>query len=334
MNKGMWRKVLCMGIALATLLTGVCALAEEWEIVVIAKNAESQWGIRQEYGVNRYAEESGNIAYQKGPAKVDASSQLQLLEDVIAQGVDAICIVPVDVESVEPALKRAREDGIVVIVNEGTAVVNKDYSIDAFNNDDFGAYMMDFLAEQMGEEGTYTTMVGSLSNGSHNIWADAGVARQKEAYPNMQLLEGDPRVESSDDTEIAYEKMKELIKKYPDLKGIQGASSADLPGISKAVEELGLVGQIGISGLGTPNKCRQYLESGTLKGICTWDPAGAGYAMCALAQKVLEGAEIVDGLDLGLEGYHSLKFAEGSETNLQGSDMLVITAETVGDYDF
>ena len=41
MNKGMWRKVLCMGIALAMLLTGVCALAEEWEIVVIAKNAES-----------------------------------------------------------------------------------------------------------------------------------------------------------------------------------------------------------------------------------------------------------------------------------------------------
>lgn len=334
MNKAIWKKTLCTLLIAAMLFSCIGALAEGYEIAVIAKNAESQWGIRQEYGVNLYAEESGNIAYQRGPAKVDASSQLQLLEDTIAQGVDAICIVPVDVESVEPALKRAREDGIIVIVNEGTAVVNKDYSIDAFNNDEFGAYMMDFLAEQMGEQGSYTTMVGSLSNGSHNIWADAGVARQKELYPEMHLLEDDPRVESADNTETAYEKMKELIKKYPDLKGIQGASSADLPGIAKAVEELGLVDQIGISGLGTPNKCKQYLESGTLKGICTWDPAGAGYAMCALAEKVLDGVEIVDGLDLGYEGYHSLKFAEGSETNLEGADMLVITAETVNDYDF
>ena len=334
MNKRMLVKALCAVLVLMMMVGCVAVSAEQYEIAVIAKNAESQWGIRQESGVNQYAADSGNIAYQKGPAKVDASSQLQLLEDVIAQGVDAICIIPVDVESVEPALKRAREDGIVVIVNEGTAVVNKDYSIDAFNNDAFGAYMMDFLAEQMGSEGTYTTMVGSLSNGSHNIWADAGVARQLAEYPNMHILESDPRVESGDDTEIAYEKMKELVKKYPDLKGIQGASSADLPGIAKAVEELGLVGDICISGLGTPNKCRQYLESGALKGICTWDPAGAGYAMCALAQKVLEGADIVDGLDLGLEGYNSILFAEGSTTNIQGSGMIVIAADTVNNYDF
>ena len=334
MKKSLLVKVFCVALAVMTLAGGVSAFAEGYEIAVIAKNAESQWGIRQEMGVNQYAEESGNIAYQRGPATVDASAQLQLLEDAIAQGVDAICVVPVDVESVEPALKRARESGIVVIVNEGTAVVNKDYSIDAFNNEAFGAEMMDFLADQMGEEGLYTTMVGSLTNGSHNIWADAGVARQQEMYPNMQLLEDDPRVESNDDTQVAYERTKELLKKYPDLKGIQGASSADLPGIAMAVEELGLVDQVSISGLGAPNKCRQYLESGTLKGIYTWDPAGAGYAMCALAEMVLDGVEITDGLDLGIQGYHSIKFAEGSTTNLEGDDMLVITAETVNEYDF
>ena len=206
---------------------------KDYEIVVIAKNAESTWGIRQELGVKWFADETGINAYQVGPSSVDASVQLQLLEDAIAQGVDAICIVPVDVESVESALERARKQGIIVIANEGTAVVNKDYSLDAFNNDAFGEFMMESLASQMGGSGEYTTMVGSLSNGSHSIWQDAGVAYATEKYPDMTLLPDDPRVESNDDTEKAYEKTKELLKKYPDLKGIVGASSADLPGIAR-----------------------------------------------------------------------------------------------------
>lgn len=307
---------------------------KDYEIVVIAKNAESTWGIRQELGVKWFADETGINAYQVGPSSVDASVQLQLLEDAIAQGVDAICIVPVDVESVESALQRAREQGIIVIANEGTAVVNKDYSLDAFNNDAFGEFMMESLASQMGGSGEYTTMVGSLSNGSHSIWQNAGVAYATEKYPDMTLLADDPRVESNDDTEKAYEKTKELLKKYPDLKGIVGASSADLPGIAKALEELDKVNTVFAAGLGTPNKCRQFLESGTLKETCTWDPAGAGYAMCSLALKILQGETVQNGMDLGIDGYHSITFSADSDNCLEGAGMITITKDNVNDYDF
>ncbi len=307
---------------------------KDYEIVVIAKNAESQWGIRQEQGVNQFAEDMGITAYQKGPSKVDASAQLQLLEDVIAQEVDAICIVPVDVEAVDPALQRAREAGIVVIANEGVGIKNKDYSLDSFNNEEFGRFMMDSLAEQMGETGTYTTMVGSLSNGSHNIWMDAAVEYQKEKYPNMQLLEADPRIESADNTETAYDRTKELLKKYPDLNGIIGASSADLPGIAKAVEELQKIDQVAIAGLGTPGKCAQYLEDGSLLEICGWDPYQTGYAMCSLAVKILDGEEVKEGMDLGIEGYTSITVSEDSPNCLEGAGMFKITKEDVSEYDF
>ena len=56
----------------------------------------------------------------------------------------------------------------------------------------------------------------------HNEWADGGVKHQKEKYPNMQLLEEEPRVESEDNGDVAYQKAKELFKKYPDLKGYYG----------------------------------------------------------------------------------------------------------------
>ncbi len=49
-----------------------------------------------------------------------------------------------------------------------------------------------------------------------------------------------------------------------------------------------------------PNECRELLKNGSLTCITLWDPADAGYAMCELARKCLDGEEIGNGTDLGL----------------------------------
>ena len=45
---------------------------------------------------------------------------------------------------------------------------------------------------------------------------------------------------------------------------------------------------------------KDYLNSGTIKTFTFWDPADAGEAMCSLAEKVLKGEAIEDGVDLGV----------------------------------
>ncbi len=141
-------------------------------------------------------------------------------------------LLPIDPNACEPVLKRAMEKGIVVITHESTAQQNTDFNIEAFDNVGYGAYMMDELAKAMGEEGEYVTMVSFLTNSSHKEWADAAVARAKEKYPKMKLI-SEPRVETEDNIEIAYERAKELLKKYPNLKGFLGTSSYDAPGAGK-----------------------------------------------------------------------------------------------------
>ena len=256
------------------------------------------------------------------------------MQDLIAQGVDAICVVPVDPESLEPVLKQAREAGIVVIAHEGASLTNVDYDIEAFSNSGYGAFIMDNLAEAMGEEGLYTTMVADVTNASHNEWADAAVAHQKEKYPNMTLLEEEPRVESHDNGDTAYNVAKELFKKYPDLKGIMGTSSFDAPGVARAIEELGLQGKVFTAGTGMPGDNAELLKSGAVQYLTLWDPALAGQAMVALAQKILNGEEISAPLDLGVEGYTELQFKEGSETVFEGKGWITINAENVDSFGF
>ena len=329
------KKLVALLIAAVMLFSCTAALAEGWEIVVVPKDASNPWFVRMNTGVEEYAAaHPEDTIYQKGTPEIDPTLQYQLVMDLVAQGVDAICVVPVDLESIEPALKEARDNGIVVIAHEGAGLTNVDYDIEAFNNELYGAFIMDNLAAAMGEEGLYTTMVADLTNGSHNEWADAGVAHQKEKYPNMTLLEEEPRVESHDNGDTAYNVAKELFKKYPDLKGIMGTSSFDAPGVARAIEELGLIDKAFTSGTGMPADNAELLKSGVVKSLTLWDPAIAGKAMISLALKVLNGEEIGAPVDLGVDGYTAMTFREGSTTVLEGEGWVVIDAENVDSFGF
>ena len=127
---------------------------------------------------------------------------------------------------------------------------------------------------------------------------------------------------------------KELFKKYPDLKGIMGTSSFDAPGVARAIEELGLSGKVFTAGTGMPGDNAELLKSGAVQYLTLWDPALAGQAMVALAQKILNGEEISAPLDLGVEGYTALEFKEGSETVFEGQGWITITAENVDSFGF
>lgn len=306
----------------------------DYTIVIVPKDATNPWFVRMEEGVKTYAAETGTTAYQKGPAETDATMQVQVIQDLIAQGVDAIGVVPVDPGALETVLKQAMDAGIVVVTHEGASQQNTMYDIEAFNNTDYGAFIMDNLAEAMGEEGVYTTMVGHVTNASHNEWADGAVARAAEAYPNMTLLEAEPRVESQDDGEVAYQSAKELLKKYPEIKGIVGTSSFDAPGVARAIEELGLTGKVFVSGTGMPAANKSILDKGLVQTLTLWDPADAGYALAALAEKILEGETIANGLDLGVAGYENMQFAEGSTKVLEGNGWVVINKDNVSEFGF
>lgn len=326
----------CSGGAGDTAASGVASGSGDgdYTIAIVPKDATNPWFVRMEAGVQKYAADTGMNVFQKGPSETDATMQAQVIQDLIAQGVDAIGVVPVDPGAIEPALKEARDAGIVVVTHEGASQENTMYDIEAFNNAKYGAFIMDNLAEAMGEEGIYTTMVGHVTNASHNEWADGAVARQKEAYPNMTLLEAEPRVESQDNGETAYQVAKEVLKKYPEVKGILGTSSFDAPGVARAIDELGLKDKVFTAGTGMPAANKEILDKGLVAALTLWDPADAGYAMAALATKILNGEEISDGVNLGVKGYEEMHFSEGSDKVLEGNGWIQITKDNVDSFGF
>ncbi len=291
---------------------------------------QAWWDYVRDSGVTKWAEDNGMDVIYKGPTEVDAAAQVQIMTDLVAQGIDVLCFSPNDPDACENICKEAMEKGIVVISTEARSMVNVNYDVESFTDAGLGAFMMDQLAAQMGEEGEYVTMVGSMTMESHNNWADAAVARQQEAYPNMTLVD-DKRVSSESDAEVAYQKTKELIKKYPNLKGILGTSSFDAPGAARAIDELGLTGKVFAISVALPSEVRDYLKEGVLQSVALWDPALAAKAMLNLGVMLYNGESIDTGSDLGVDSYNSVT-VEG--TVVVGQGWMAITKDNVDTFTF
>lgn len=315
MNRKTW---MYSTLGLLTLSAGVYSVqaqGKKYTIVTVVKITGINWFNRMEEGVKKYAKDTGNKATQTGPSTADAAQQAAIIEDLIAKKPDAIAVVPFSPETLEPVLKKAMARGIKVITHEADNQMNTLYDIEAFDNVAFGANLNVRLAKCMGGSGKWAVFVGSLTSKTHNQWADGGIANAKK-NAGMTLVES--KQETADDADQAYQKAKELIRKYPDIKGFQGSASTDVAGIGRAVEEAGLEGKTCVYGTSLPSIAGKYLDSGAVDGIGFWDPADAGYVMNKVAQLVLQGKKITNGMDLGVKGYNKVSVTKG-----KGAGMIV-----------
>ncbi|WP_428425182.1 substrate-binding domain-containing protein [Pararhizobium sp.] len=305
------RKLAACAVALGALGTATAVIAEDKPtIVTVVKVTGENWFTRMEEGVVAYGKDNAGVTTsQIGPAKADAAQQARLIEDLVAKKVSAIAVVPMDASALEGVLKRAAQRGIKVITHEADSMKNTMVDIEAFDNKVFGARFNEKIAECMGKSGKWTSFVGSLGSLTHVQWADGG-AENAQKYPEMELVS--EKNESFNDANKAYEKAREILRKYPDIKGFQGGSAVDVIGIGRAVEEAGLQDKTCVFGIGLPKDTGSYLESGAVDGISFWDPKDAGFVMNKVADMVLKGEEIKDGMDLGVPGYEKVAVKKGA----------------------
>jgi simple sugar transport system substrate-binding protein len=305
---------------------------ERFTIATVVKLEGDPWFERMRVGVDRFGAENGHECFQLGPPKADAALQVQIIEDLIAQGVDAMCVVPFGVEALEPVLKKARSMGIVVVSHEASNQVNTDAIIEAFDNRAYGAHLLDHLARYMGGAGEIAFFVGSLTSKSHNEWIDGALQRQRSRYPNLRPVTD--RIEDYDNQNLAYEKTKELLVTYPKLRGILGSASTTAAGAGLAVEERGLQDRVMVVGTGLVDQCRQFLDSDSVKLISFWDPADAGYVMNRIALILLKGGMLQDGMDLGVPGYEQIRKDRDRPNLFYGSAWIDVTKENMDSFSF
>jgi simple sugar transport system substrate-binding protein len=306
--------------------------ATDQSMVVVVKLTGIGWFDRMEEGVLEFAAETGIDARQEGGDDASPEKQLAIIQNLLAQNPTAITVVPNSAEALESVLADARAAGIIVVSHEGAGMVNVDANIEAFDNTWYGEQIMVNLAQCMGNEGKYVSFVGGLTAKTHMTWVEGAYAKQQAEFPNLERVEGP--VESKENETVAYERAKELLAKYPNIKGFQGSAGTDVAGIGRAVQEAGLQDSVCVMGTSIPSVSSKYLDDGSIDKIFFWDPALAGKAQLKIAQILADGGSLSEGIDLGIPGYNSLKKLAGFTNVWVGEAAVIVDASTAGEYKF
>ncbi|MGI9333378.1 MAG: substrate-binding domain-containing protein [Gammaproteobacteria bacterium] len=276
--------------------TGVAVAQDKPRMGVVVKIGGIPWFHAMEVGIKQRAEELGWEAWMVGPTSADPALQVRAVEDLIAQGVDAIGVVPNDAEVLEPILERAMNAGIKVVTHESPDQKNVDWNFELASSTGFGEAHAKMLADKMGGKGKFAVYVGSLTVPLHNAWADAAIAYLKTNHPDMeQVAERFGVAESVDDSRNTA---LDLMRAHPELGGFLAFGSQGPIGAGRAIAERRQGGKIHVLGPFSPGQGKRLVHDGILTGGFMWNPMEAGKVFVTMADMLHKGQAIEEGTEI------------------------------------
>jgi rhamnose transport system substrate-binding protein len=105
-------------------------------------------------------------------------------------------------------------------------------------------------------------------------------------YAKMKLVD---TVYGDDDDTKSYQKMQGLMKSYPNLKGVISPTSVGIAAGVRAITDAGKIGDLMITGLGTPNQLREYVKNGSCPKFALWNPVDLGYLSTYVTHYLIDG---------------------------------------------
>ncbi len=189
---------------------------------------------------------------------------------------------------------------------------------------------VDLIAEQIGDEGQIAILSAAATATNQNAWIETMKELLAADHPNIELVEV---VYGDDDDQTSFDKTAGLLQSYPELKGIISPTTVGISAAARYLSTSEFKGQVALTGLGTPNQMRDYVEDGTVTAFALWNPADLGYLAAYAAKALIEG-EITgaegDEFDAGKLGSYTV----GADGTVLLGDPYVFDADNIGDFDF
>jgi simple sugar transport system substrate-binding protein len=290
------KRLMIAALAAALSLGASFAAQAADKVGVVVKIGGIPWFNAMEAGIKEQGAKLGLDAFMVGPTSADPALQVRAIEDLIAQQVKVIGVVPNDAKVLEPVLAKAKAAGIIVITHESPGQKGADWNFELASSKGFGEAHAKLLAEKMGGKGEYAVFVGSLTVPLHNAWADAAVAYIKENYPDMKLV--GERYGVAEDVDKSRSTALDLISAHPDLKGFLAFGSQGPIGAGRAIEERRKTGEIFVLGPFSPGQGRKLIKEDAISGGFMWNPKQAGEVFVTLADRLIKGEPVKEGDDI------------------------------------
>ena len=290
------KSTLAAGAALAT-LAGAAA-AQEYKIGITQNNVGvDSYQTTYEQAFIEAAGKNPNVEAVVLDAGGDVARQIGQIQDLIQQQVDAIIIWPTNGKAVVPAIRKAHQAGIPVIVtNSNIAEEGFDFiaSFSGPDNITQGARAAEIMCDKFKAEGTadeaqivqisgqpgYTTAI-ERAKGFED--------RLPEVCPNVELMETQP---GDWNREKAQRVMESFLVKYEDIDGVYSGDDNLGVGALNAAKAAGRADEMIFVGATNFAVGYEAMGRGEYYGSIYQSPVDDAEAALQTALDVLKGEEV------------------------------------------
>lgn len=300
-------------------------------VTFLPKNLGNPYFDTSSSGGSEAVEEFGGEFAEVGPSESSPTSQVSFIQTAAQQGVAALVVSANDKEAICDALDEARGAGVkVVTFDSDTNPECRDLFINQATAEGIAKVQVDLIAEQIGDAGQIAILSASANATNQNAWIELMEEELAANHPDIELVE---TVYGDDDDQTSFDKTAALLQTYPELKGIISPTTVGIAAAARYLSTSEYKGQVALTGLGTPNQMREYVEDGTVTSFALWNPADLGYLAAYAAKALIEGeitGEEGDSFEAGKLG----DFEVGADATVLLGDPYVFDADNIGDFDF
>jgi rhamnose transport system substrate-binding protein len=313
-------KTLVLAVAAVGVLAGTAACekkSEKTRIAMVVKNLGNGFFDAAHQGADEAAKQLGNVeVIYTGPTTPSAEGQIEIINALISQKVDAIVISANDPNALVPITKKAMARGIkVVSFDSGVAPEGRQMQLNPSNAELIGEKQIQMASDAAGGAGEIAILSASAQATNQNIWI--GVMKKVLEKPEYARLKLVATVYGDDQSDKSYREAIGLLRSHPGLKAIIAPTTVGIVAASKAVVDEHLVGKVFVTGLGLPSEMAGHVKSGAVREFAIWNPIDLGYAATYAADQFVKGtATAKPGASISVGRLGSVTLDAGGEAAL------------------
>ena len=262
----------------------------EYKIGYIAKNTTNPYMVAQAAGVEKAGEDMGFEAITQAPSTPDSvEEQVQIIENMIQQGCNAIIIHCADSNGIMPGVREAEEEGILILTI-GTPASQDTFLRTGVDYYETGYTVAKDIAEALNGEGQMIILEGP-PGAANAIERLNGIMDALADYPGMEVVASQPaNFKRTDGMSV----MENLLQKFTDIDAVIGANDESALGAVQALKAAGMEGVL-VGGFDGSVDASNAVKTGDMYETYNTDPFGSGYIACAYAIEYLDNGTEPEG---------------------------------------
>lgn len=275
-------------VILLALIVSSCTDGKKRYQIGVSQFTDDVWHNKQNDEMKLLAFSKDEVDMIFAAAFNNDEEQSRQIDSLVNIGVDLLIVTPNTVTSVTPAVERAYDRGIPIILFDRKVDTKKYTAFVAADNYKMGWQMGQYIVSQLNGEGRVVEIMGQRGT-SPSVGRHVGFRNALRNYSGIEVIDS---LECNWTEKNAYEMAKQKIATLATADAVYGANDQMVMGIRKALEEAGVLKSkkirfYGIDGL--PG------EKGGIKLVCdglldaTYINPTNGDELIELALHILKG---------------------------------------------